>query len=101
MDRRLDNLGEFSTGDHRLRFFLWLAILGPAFSLRLADDFVEERRGGVPWAIPPTSTQWNVLMHGIKKLVLELGLGECVRPPIEYGAALSWGGFQHTLIVRL
>ena len=65
---------------------------------RLVDEFVDERRGGAPWAIPPTTKEWNVLMHGIKKVVLELGLGECVRPPIEYGAALSWGGFQDTLM---
>ncbi len=65
---------------------------------KLVHDFVEERRGGSPWAIPPRSKEWNVLMHGIKRVVLELGLGECVRPPIEYGAALSWGGFQDTLM---
>ena len=65
---------------------------------KLVDEFVEERRGGAPWAVPPTTKEWNVLMHGIKKLVLELGLGGCVRAPIEYGAALSWGGFQDTLM---
>ena len=36
------------------------------------------------------SSQWNVLMHGIRNLLVRDRLGGLVRPPIEYGAALCW-----------
>lgn len=31
----------------------------------------------------------NVLMHGVRDIILDLGMGSVVRPPIEFGAALS------------
>ena len=42
---------------------------------------------------PPFDVEkdWNVLMHGVAKIAVELNMGCVVRPIIEFGAALSWG----------
>jgi hypothetical protein len=34
---------------------------------------------------------WNFIMHAVRDLTLQLGMGSVARPPIEFGAALSWG----------
>ena len=43
-------------------------------------------------------SQWNVLMHGIRDIVLELGMGQQTRPPIEFGAALSWHAQRKSIL---
>ena len=42
---------------------------------------------------------YNVLMHGVRDIVVDLGMGSVARPPIEFGAALS-DGQHNTDIVR-
>ena len=37
---------------------------------------------------------WNVLMHGVRDIVLRLDMGCEARPPIEFGASLSWGSHR-------
>ena len=38
--------------------------------------------------------EWNVLMHGVRDIFLQLDMGCEARPPIEFGASLSWGSHR-------
>ena len=37
---------------------------------------------------------WDVLMHGVRDILLSLNSGCEARPPIEFGASLSWGSHR-------
>ena len=66
--------------------------------LSVVETFVERGMKGPPWAKPPTKGQWNILMWGLRDLILKHGLGRFVRPPIEYGVSPYWFGFTDTIL---
>ena len=66
--------------------------------LSLVDAFVTKQTHGSPWLQPPSTSQWNFFMWGVRDLIVKHGLGVHVRPPIEYGVSPYWHGFTDTIL---
>ena len=66
--------------------------------LSLVDAFVTRQAHGSPWSQPPSTSQWNFFMWGVRDLIVKHGLGVHVRPPIEYGVSPYWHGFTDTIL---
>ena len=55
---------------------------------QLVDSFVDTYTS--EGSVFEKGKDWNVLMRGVRDIVLLLDMGGVARPPIEFGAALSW-----------
>ena len=64
----------------------------------MVNEFVRKALVGNAWTVPPKKDQWNVLMWGLRQLILSHNMGRFVRPPIEYGVAPYWGGFADKIL---
>lgn len=58
--------------------------------LETVESVVTKCLKGPVWSDPPTKCQWMILMKVLAPLVVKHNLGDCVRPPIEYGVSPYW-----------